>query len=350
MAIDRFDSRQSEYRGLLQQLFPNVPKQQLDLLLRSIDSDLTSPLRLDASAVADLIVTVKASVVSNADSGRQRSIPHILNSIPHFTSGTITFPSSNGGTIAVSPGSNLNLTLPVNNWTKALISLDSSGNLIVTLGNTNPVEANALVPGAVSNTLSIGYVSLFNNSGTVQNVQQNKIFQLVGGGSGSGSAQAGFAREVPLSAGNRSVVVSFPSALPGVNYVVTPTFVNLTDTDPQFQSITVTNKTTAGFTATWNAGLDTNNYLLGYIVPAVQEQVGEAGISIGVRSVTVPLPIALSNINYVVVANLVNIADADVQFQAVEATSKTTSSFTVSWNAITDTANYKLAYRIAAFQ
>jgi hypothetical protein len=347
----KFDIRQSVYRGILQQLFPYMSGKQVDVLLSSIDFDLAPPLRTDASSSPDLTVHIGPSVVSNTVSGRQKSIPHIQNVIPTLTSGTVTFPAVNGGTIVVSPGSNSVLNLPVNEYCKVLLSLDSSGNIIVSQGAADPVEANAAVPPPVANTLPFAYVSLFNNAGVVQNVVQNKIFQFgSGGGSGSGSVQAGFAQEVALSSGSTSKVVTFPSPLPGTNYVVLAQFVNETDPSPEFQDIVITNKSPNGFTANWNAPLDSSNYLLDYVVPVVQEQVGEAIVGNGVTSITVTLPIALAGPGYSVIAQLVNYVDGFPQFQTVAIVQKTSSTFTASWNNSTDSANYRLAYHVAQYQ
>lgn len=343
------DSRQVEYRSLLQQLFPNAPKQLLNTLLQSIDMDLTSPLRVDASATPDLVVSIGPSIVSNTVSGRQKSIPHIQSDIPAFVSGTVTFPSADAGTIVVSPGSNLTLTCPSNNYVKALLCLDSTGQLVVTLGTPNAVEANADVPSVPANTLEFCYVTLFNNAGTIDPIDQTKIYQLSGGGSG-GSTQAGFAQEVSLGLGDTFATVVFPTPLPGSNYVTVPSFVNLVDSDPQFQDITITNKTNLGFTATWNAPLDSANYSLGYIVPVVQELVGEASIPASVDNIVVTIPMPQVGTNYVVIATLVNIVDGTPQFQTVDITGKTNTTFTASWNAPTDSADYRLAFHLAQYQ
>lgn len=346
----KFDSRQIISRDLLQQLFPNISGKQLDLLLRSINTDLTPPLRAEASSTPNLIVTIGPSVVVNSESGRKKSIPHIQSSIPNFTSGTVQFPAANGGLIVVTPGNDLTLNCPANNYVKVLFCLDSLGDLVVVLGTPNVAENSANVPAIPANTLPFAYVSVFNNAGTVQPITQSSIYQLTGGGGGGGSVQAGAAQEVVIANGATSVSVTFPTPFPGTNYVVLPSFVNLVDPNPQFQDIVVTNKTTSGFTATWNAPVDSANYKLGYIVPVVQEQVGEAIVGSGVTSVTVTLPIALAGTNYVVIASLVNIVDGTPQFQSVDITGKTNTTFSVSWNAPTDSANYRLAYHVAQYQ
>lgn len=344
-------SNQIISRDLLQQIFPYLSGQQLDTLLKSIDKDLQVPLRVDASSTPDLVVTIGPGIVNNNISGRQKSIPHIQNAIPNFTSGTITFPSVDGGTITVSPGSNLTLAINPNEYIKVLISLDSTGQLIVTLGPSDPVEANATVPPPVANCLPVAYISLFNNAGIIENISQNKIFQFGGGGgSGSGSVQQGFAQEVAIGSGDTDVTVVFPTPMPGVNYVIQAQMVNTTDPNPQFQDIVITNKTVNGFTANWSSPTDSANYKLAYIVPVVQEHTGEKALSLGVDSLTISLPFDYGTTNYTVVAQLLNIVDPNPQFQAVVVTAKTNLTFTVSWNSPTDSANYRLAFHVAQFQ
>lgn len=347
-----FSARQTVSRDTLDQIFPNVPGQLLDLLLRSINIDLKSPLRVDASATPDLTVTVGPGVVNNTISGRQQSIPFINSLIPSFTSGSVVFPSTDGGNIVVSPGSDVALDCPSGLYNKALLSLDSSGDIILTQGTPNAVEANVLVPSPVSNALPICYISLHNLAGVVQPVQQNKIFQFGagGGGSGGGTPQSGFAQEVSLSLGDTEVTVSFPSALPGVNYVAFANFVNLVDGSPDFQEITITNKTTGGFTAKWNAALDSANYKLAYLVPVVQIISGEFPVSLGDTTAVIPLSIPQAGVNYSVVCGFVNQVDGSPQFQPIEVVGKSTSNFTVKWNSGCDSGNYLVAYHLAQYQ
>jgi hypothetical protein len=176
--------RQIVDRNVLQQIFPNVGSQTLDTILQSINSDLTPPLSVDASSSPNLTVIINSSVVNNTESGRQKSIPFINNLLPVFTTGTVTFPSSNGGNIVASTGATLALVCPSNQYVKVLISLNSSGNLEIYQGTANATQASALVPVPPTTEFPICYISVFNNAGTIQNIQQNAIFQFTGGGGG----------------------------------------------------------------------------------------------------------------------------------------------------------------------
>lgn len=346
--MNKFDTRQSEFRGILQQLIPYLSNQQLSVILQSIDSDLTAPLRVEASNPSDLVVHIGPSVVSNPESSRNRSISFINGTIPSLISGTVTFPSANGGNIVASPGSTTVLTLPSNNYAKALLSLDQGGSIHVTVGTPDPSLGSTIVPPPPQSTTPFAYLILFNNAGTVQSIGQNDIFQIEGSGGASGSI--GFAQQVSIGSGSTSIVVTFPSPLVTTSYSVIASIANLTDSNPEFIPIVITNKTVSGFTASWNTPTDSSNYLLDYIVPGVEEQLGEAALSSGSVSATVTLPVPLSTTSYVVAAVMVNYTDSNPQFQPVTITGKTASSFNVKWNAPLDSSNYRLAFQVALYQ
>lgn len=64
--------------------------------------------------------------------------------------------------------------------------------------------------------------------------------------------------------GVATLTVTFSSAVPSTSYAVFAVMQNTTDANPQFQPVTVTAKTTSGFTVKWNANTDSANYLLNY--------------------------------------------------------------------------------------
>ena len=348
MSFKPIDDRQVVNRAILQELFPWIGSQTLDVLMASINADLTPPLKVDATSTPSLVVDVGPAIVTNPESNRNRSISFIDNLLPTFTGGTVTFPASSGGNIITSTGGSSPLTLPSGDYVQILLSLDQSGNLDTSIGIPNAILADAVVPGPTSNTLPFAYVTLFNNAGTIQNVTQSDIYQLVGGGGSGGSG--GVAQEVGLSLGSISVTVVFPTPLSATTYVVIAQLVNKTDPDPDFQPITITNKTTTGFTATWNMPLDTANYLLDYVVGSAMVQIGEAVVSEGQTSVTITPSIPLAGTSYVVVAEFANYTDPDPDFQPITVTAKSASSFTLSWNMPLDTNNYLIAWHLAAYQ
>lgn len=350
-ASNQQDVRQLKIYVALQQLLPNLTYQQFTTLIRSIDLDLTVPLRVDAQATPSYVVNVGGTVVSNTVSNRNRSISFINDEIPSLASGTVTFPSVSGGNITTSTGGSEVLTMPNNNYCQVLISLDQFGDILTLAGGASPTLAGALVPSPPANTLPFAYVTLHTTGASVDVVTQAMIYQLLGGGGGSsGGITTGFAQEVAIGAGQTSVTVTFPSSLAGNGYIVNATMVDTTDPTPQFIPVTVTNKTANGFTATWNMATDTANYKLDYVVPGVQSQIAEVAIASGVTTVTVTLPIAMASTGYVVTATMADVTDPTPQFIPLMITAKTTTGFTASWNMPTDTANYKLAYNAAIYQ
>jgi hypothetical protein len=187
----KFDARQVISRDTLNRL-ALASGTELDDLLRSLNAEATPPLHLFATSPSpNLVLNVGAINVQNPITLRNRTIPHIGSLLPTFTSGTVTFPASTGGTITVSPGTNGTLVCPSNEYVKVTIYLTAAGNMGVVVGTSNAVEASATVLPAPSGTFEIGYVSIFNNAGTIANITDTKIFQMVGGGgSGSGTGNA----------------------------------------------------------------------------------------------------------------------------------------------------------------
>jgi hypothetical protein len=76
-------------------------------------------------------------------------------------------------------------------------------------------------------------------------------------------------QEVSISNAATNVVVTFPAALQTASSTprVVAWMVNTTDSNPQFQTVEITARSSTGFTATWNAPVDSANYKLAYNVP-----------------------------------------------------------------------------------
>lgn len=68
-----------------------------------------------------------------------------------------------------------------------------------------------------------------------------------------------------ISNGASSVAVSFASAFDDTSYDISAVFQNTTDSNPDFQPVTITAKSASGFTATWNSPVPTANYKLAWI-------------------------------------------------------------------------------------
>lgn len=348
--ITKFDARQVISRDQLQQLLPNLSGQELDNLLRSINDDLTFLLRLDASNPADRTVNVGPATFSNSETDRSRSIPHIQSVIPTFTGGTVAFPAASGGTITVTPGVNQTLTLPVGQFLKTLISLDSSGNLVIAQGAANAVEANASVPAPAANTLPIGYVTVHNTGGTIDIVNQDKIVQfdrvapVAASGGGGGGGGGWIANSQPIPNGSDTVSISFATAQNDTSYIVLPMIENTVDASPASLHVLTVTKSTTGFTCKLNSPTDSNNYKLMYIVPLKSFHMAEVSIGNGLSSISPVFGIPENGANYGLVATLQNTVDASPQFQPLVISAKSSTGFSALWNVGTDSASYKLVY------
>jgi hypothetical protein len=350
MAYKPLSSRQSINSAILQQLFPYVGSQTLDILLASLNSEVTPPFVVDATSSPSLVVNVGPSNVFNSESNRNHSASFIGSVLPSLTSGTVTFPSSSGGNITTSTGGSTPLVLLSGDYCAVLISIDQSNNLGTSVGTPAGSPSAVVVPPPSANTLSIAYVIVQNLAGVIQNITQNNIFQLAGG-SGSGGSGGGAAQETPLLIGSTSVTVTFGSPRSDSTYGVVCQIANTVDASPAYIPLTITNKSTTGFMVSWNSPLETSNYALDWIVgPGVSEQVGEFPVSTGVTSATISFPIAFLSTDYVVVANMSDYVDASVAYQPLTVTNKTVSQFTVNWNAPTSTGNYRISWQVAAYQ
>lgn len=71
-----------------------------------------------------------------------------------------------------------------------------------------------------------------------------------------------------ISNGASSVAVTFSSAMLNTSYGLVTSITNTTDSTPLMPQIIHTAKSTTGFTATFNAPVDSANYKLEYIVGA----------------------------------------------------------------------------------
>lgn len=344
------NSRQLDHRAVLSQLFPYVTNATLDLLLTSIDADLSVPLRIDATNSPSLVLNVGPSLVANPISDRQKSIPFINSLIPDFTGGTVTFPSSSGGNITTSTGGSTVLTCGSGQSCAVLLLLDSSGNLLALPGTPAASPSLAVVPSPTANTLPIGYIIISNVAGVIQPIPQASCYQFGAGAGGGSGGGGGVAESVAVSSGETSITITLPSEQSSSNYVVLAQLSNLIDSSVQYQPITITGKSPTGFVATWNGPTESANYHLDYaIAPGLSEQAGEAILTVSTTSATIVPPIALTNANYVVIAGMVNIIDANPAFQPVTTVMKSTGSFTVSWNAALPTSNYRLAWQLASY-
>ncbi|CAB5221440.1 hypothetical protein UFOVP244_165 [uncultured Caudovirales phage] len=199
---NRLDSRQVEYRGLLDQLSngSGVSTTELDNLLSSINAETTPLLRIVPSSPASRVFAVEAPSVYNPETGRKRSIPPINGLIPNFTTALIRIPlyPSDSQTpqpieVAYAGGewSALNpIYLNPNKYIKIGLNLDPLGKILLTFGNEGSTPETASAAPAISNTYTIGYVLAHSTNGVIDSIDAASVFQYVGnsGGDGTGTA------------------------------------------------------------------------------------------------------------------------------------------------------------------
>jgi hypothetical protein len=342
------DSRQIVSRALLQELFPYVPGQTLDVLMSSINQDLTVPLNVTATNAPSLTVNVGPSVVANSVSNRNKSLTFVNGVIPEITSATVTFPSTSGGNITTSTGASIPLTLPSGSFVQVLLTIDDLSHISATVGSPNVVEANLIVPSPANNLLPFAYVTLFNSGGTIIPVTQANIFQIVGPEattpSSSGSTAAYIAKNAPLSQGATELVVNLTTPMNDLSYVVLAMMGNTIDPHPQYQQVEVTSKTLSSFTFQFNAPTDTANYFISYIVPPLSAPGTEVSIGNADTSINAFFSIPKNGTSYGIVGVMQDLVDPNPQFQTPLVTNQTAAFFVDTWNAPTSSAHYQLVY------
>jgi hypothetical protein len=186
----KFDARQVVSRDLLDQI-ANATETELDNILRSLNSNDTPPLKFSVTG-NNRILSIGSIFVTNPETSKNRTIPTITNLIPNFTSGTVTAPSIGVGSITVSAGSPLAISMSASKFLKVGINVDVTSNIILTAGVAASSLAAATAPAAVAGTFSPGYIVLRTDaSNNIQNILNSDLYQYVGGGGGgSGSANS----------------------------------------------------------------------------------------------------------------------------------------------------------------
>jgi len=183
--VTEFGARQMVSRDTLDQIANNESGVEVDDLLRSIDEELTVPLRMRATSTPDLVLNIENITVTNPEHSRKRTIPPINNVLPPFTSGTVTFPATNNNNITNdSGGPAVLLNITAGHYVKAGININTLGQIVVTLGESNAAAASTGTPAVPTGTFAIGFVIVQNAAGNISNVENTNIYQYMGGGGG----------------------------------------------------------------------------------------------------------------------------------------------------------------------
>ena len=149
---------------------------ELKELLESINREFQPAFYLSESTTPDLILNVSADTIQNPSTSKNRQHSQTNGS---FTSGTVTFPAADGGLATVSSGTDLSVSLGVGLYNKFLIQVDENGDLSVKQGVAAANPDNVTVPDSDPRSVAIGYVVLFNDTGVIQNVTNDNIYQYV---------------------------------------------------------------------------------------------------------------------------------------------------------------------------
>ena len=248
----KFDARQTVSRDSLDQLTPSTG-QELDNLLRSINSRVTPPVKLEATSTPSLVVNVGSILVTNPETSKNHTIPPISGLLPVFTSGTVTADATGAGNITPSVGSAIALSMTASQFLRVGINLNSTGSLVLMKGLAAGSLAAATAPADVVGAFAIGYVVIrTDGSNNVANILNSDVYQYLGGGSGSGSGSG----ELNLIATGSSTATDWTAAT-GATAVTSITAGDL----PLAGLISTALKITSGTGASTEATLaQTNSY------------------------------------------------------------------------------------------
>ncbi len=100
----------------------------------------------------------------------------------------------------------------------------------------------------------------YDTSSNQLTVYQNGVWVSFSTGSGFNGRAGSQAITIATSA----VSVTFSSTLSTTSYAISAVMRNTADATVQFQPVAITAKSATGFTATWNAPVDSGNYFLEY--------------------------------------------------------------------------------------
>lgn len=177
MPNTKLDIRQVETRVLQDQLDAN-PVTEMDSVLASANSELTTPGRLIAQTVPSLVVMVGSGSLTNPNTSKHRVLPFISGTPLTFTGGTLTFPLLSG-TIAVSPGVNASIIIGPNQFCAVLVQINASSQLQLTVGTPAGSFGTVVIPGGNLTLLTLGYIIVQSNgSSQIQNITNAMLYQI----------------------------------------------------------------------------------------------------------------------------------------------------------------------------
>lgn len=139
--------------------------------------------------------------------------------------------------------------------------------------------------------------------------------------------------------------VTLPAAQAGVDYSLGLSLVNTADATSSIYGFVVVEKTTTSFTVEFSGPIDSNNYILNWIIFDETNR-GEETMPSGVSSYEVVFPVPEADTNYASSIDIVNTIDSTPSIFAYIVTQKNAGAFTVEFSAPLDSANYKISWAV----
>lgn len=220
-------------------------------------------LRADATWVAGGTATPTASTFASWDTNSNLSVNNLLEGYTTtVTSGTtVTLTVASTYQQYFTGSSTQTLVLPATSTLvlgqSFTIVNNSTGSVTVQSSGTNNIQVMAAASQLV--------VTVVSTSLTTAAAWNAAYSTLNGAGSTSLTSLGIFAGRTAIGSGVTTISPTFSTAFASATgYAVTATLLNTTDSNPQFQPVTITSTSTTGFTATWNDPTFTANYILSW--------------------------------------------------------------------------------------
>ena len=186
--------------------------------------------------------------------------------------------------------------------------------------------------------------SALSNIGTPANASLDVILADINALlAGITNASGYVSKVISVPQGSTSYTATFPSQS-DTSFIVLAMFENDIDSNPQFQQVIVTDKTTTSATFQWNVPLSTSNFKINFIVPFKISPIDEVSVPGSSSTVNPNLLISQNGSAYAIMGVIQNVVDVNPVFQTAIVTSQSATNFVESLNVPTNSTNYTLEY------